>query len=296
MVDTGGRTGIAIAGLILMCIMVFLLYRHHQTNKPAAFPGTSRANRSVVDTHRPPADSRGVPLGTSDVSAQPNEEEKEEIEPLDGVALAESTPKTVTEPMSEPPAAAAAAAATTDIIEPEAEETITPAESPPQEIAKEKEEIDMLRAQLANIAVPNDDEIQVIFDDIERNHDASLSMPDVEKAMIQRKAEFDLKPAIVLRAFQKADTDNDGKISREEFFKFIRLISYYKNLSSLFDAMDTDHNRRLSMTEFLKAAHVMDVDNPDTVFQEMDENKGGYIVFDEFCIWMAEKRHDEDAF
>eukprot|EP00977_Amphora_coffeiformis_P029830 scaffold42983_cov176-Amphora_coffeaeformis.AAC.1 len=308
MVDTGGRTGIAIAGLVLISIMIALLYHVHQSNKPKASPGTSSANQSALDAHRQqPADSRGR---ASDAPGQPTtetaprdienqEEEKEEIVLLEDDFSTEATRgptpvKVVPEPVLEPLAASA-----TNATKPEAEEAIDAVEeSTPEELSnpKEEKEIEGLRAQLTNFAVPSEDEIQVIFDEIDRNHDGLLSMPEVEKAMIQRKAEFDLKPTIVLRAFQKTDTDNDGKISRDEFFKFIRLVSYYKNLSSVFDAMDTDRNRRLNKTEFLKASKVLEIDDPDAIFQEMDENKGGYIVFDEFCIWMAEKRHDEDAF
>lgn len=321
MVDTGGRTGIAIAGLVIICIMLFLLYHAHQTNKPQAPPGSARsANRAEVDTYRQSAASRGISLqGTDEDPNQPTlqtastdvenqagapeggenqkeEEEKEKVQTSQGgdaTPAAESTPEN--DPESGP-----MTASTKEVSRAKGKEVNPPPSHPtPEEISKEEEEkkeIEELRTQLRSITVPDDDEIQGIFDEIDHNQDGSISMPEVEKAMIQRKAEFNLKPAIVLRAFHKTDTDSDGKISREEFFRFIRLISYYKNLSSVFDAMDTDHNRRLNKDEFSKAAHVLGVEDPDVVFQEMDENKGGYIVFDEFCIWMAEKRHDEDAF
>ena len=309
MVDTGGRTGIALAGLFMISIMIFFLYQVHQSNKPAATPGTSKADQSALDAHRQPVGAhRGRTNNTAeqpttdtvsrDIENQEGEEEKDEIVLLEDTFYTEATRvptpvEAVTETMPEP----AAAAEKTEITEVEAEDAINPVKSPSEEIINNNEdkEIEELRAQLTNIAVPNDDEIQVLFREIDRNDDGSVSMPEVEKAIIQRKTEFDLKPTIVLRAFQKTDTDNDGKISREEFFKFIRLISYFKNLSNVFDAMDTDRNRRLNKTEFLKASKVLEIDNPDAVFQEMDENKGGYTVFDEFCIWMAEKRHDDDA-
>lgn len=47
----------------------------------------------------------------------------------------------------------------------------------------------------------------------------------------------------------------------------IRFIAYFKNLFNVFDAMDTDHNGRLTETEFMKAAKVLDIDDvPEAVF------------------------------
>ena len=79
-------------------------------------------------------------------------------------------------------------------------------------------------------------------------------------------------------------------INRDEFFQFIRCITYFRNLMAVFTSMDTNNDRRLNKAEFMSAAAVLEVDDAETVFAQMDENNGGYIVFDEFCIWMAEKR------
>lgn len=83
----------------------------------------------------------------------------------------------------------------------------------------EEMELEVLKKKLSSMHAPKDDEIQAIFEEVDHNGDGKLTMPEVEKAIIQRKAQFDLKPTIVMRAFQKADTDHDGVISREEFFR-----------------------------------------------------------------------------
>ena len=49
--------------------------------------------------------------------------------------------------------------------------------------------------------------MQSIFDEIDASVDGRLSMKEVEKATFQRKAEFKLKPAIAMHAFQKADVN-----------------------------------------------------------------------------------------
>lgn len=154
-----------------------------------------------------------------------------------------------------------------------------------------------LYEKLTEIPVPKDEDIQAIFEEVDGNGDGSLSMKEVEKAIIRRQEQFNLAPTIVMRAFQKADSDGDNAISRDEFFQFVRCINYFQNLLSIFEEMDKDGNRRLSREEFIQAAHILDVDttHANEVFYEMDENKGGYVVFDEFCLWMSDKRALEDV-
>ena len=130
--------------------------------------------------------------------------------------------------------------------------------------------------------------MQTLFDKIDEDGDGMLSQTEVEHAMCHRKKHLDLKPAIVLRAFAKADVNQDGYIHREEFYLFLRMISYFSNLYRVFDLMDTNHDRHLSRDEFAQAATLLGVQDPQTVFDEMDEHYLGYIVFDDFCLWMAE--------
>lgn len=288
MVEGGGRAGLAIAGLVLTGAALFCLYRIHQSNKP-----TPTGGREATATT-----SRSIPIGDQSRAKTIAQEE-----PLPDVEAADKSASPAAEPAS--PSGVSAPTPSSGMeeqaFEPAAEST-TP--EPTTKVAAEESsstKVDEkarahLEAKLTAIEVPKDDEIQALFEDVDRNGDGTLTMREVEKAIIQRKSQFDLKPTIVMRAFQKADSDNDGKISREEFFSFVKFITYYKNLHAVFSSMDKDGDRRLSKTEFMNAADVLCIDDPENVFVEMDENKGGYIVFDEFCIWMAEKRADENAF
>ena len=58
----------------------------------------------------------------------------------------------------------------------------------------------------------------------------------------------------------KTDANGNGVISRGEFNQFVRCINYFQNLLSIFEEMDKDGNRRLSREEFVRAAHVLNVD------------------------------------
>ena len=144
---------------------------------------------------------------------------------------------------------------------------------------------EMLKASLKS---PKQEDMQALFDEIDKNGDGRLSRKEVEDAICDRKQQFNLKPAVVLRAFQKADSNQDGFIRREEFFILLKMITYYNNLYKVFSLMDTNKDRHLSKEEVVDAADILGIENPETVFEEMDEHLLGYIVFDDFCLWMAE--------
>ncbi|KAL7566790.1 hypothetical protein ACA910_019382 [Epithemia clementina (nom. ined.)] len=158
---------------------------------------------------------------------------------------------------------------------------------------EESEERIQLRQQIkeALAATLSQEEMEFLFETVDKNGDGTLSLTEVEKAMFQRVApQFDLKPAIVFRAFHKADLDGNGKIDKDEFFVFVRMLAYFDNMRFVFSKLDSDGDRQLSQQEFMEAADVLDIEDPERVFEEMDGNILGYIVFDDFCAWMAKHR------
>ncbi|KAL7562272.1 hypothetical protein ACA910_004074 [Epithemia clementina (nom. ined.)] len=122
------------------------------------------------------------------------------------------------------------------------------------------------------------------------NRDGKLSCKDVEDTMFQRKAKaLNLKPTIVFRAFQKADVHSQGWVERSKFGAFIQLIAYFPHLYQVFTSLDTDHDRHLTKSEFVQAATLSQLPNLEQVFDEITrEHYLGYIVFDDFCWYMAE--------
>ena len=146
---------------------------------------------------------------------------------------------------------------------------------------------DHFKAALAQ--TPSNEEMKLLFAQIDQNDDGRLSRQEVETTILRDQSRrAHLKPAVVLRAFQKADVNGNDSIDQEEFHLFLRLVTYYNNLYQVFTLIDTNGDRRLSKTEFLQAVAILQVTNPEQVFTEMDVNGLGYLVFDEFCFWMAE--------
>ena len=67
----------------------------------------------------------------------------------------------------------------------------------------------------------------------------------------------------------------------------------------MFTRLDTDGDRRLGFEEFKQAVPVLNqwgikVTNPQESFKEIDSDGGGKVLFDEFCVWAANKNLDID--
>jgi hypothetical protein len=92
-----------------------------------------------------------------------------------------------------------------------------------------------------------------------------------------------------MRAYKAADRDGSGLVTRKEFRFFLMFLSYYNNLWADFAAADGDDDRRITKEELVAANTKLNLGLPDAAkaFDEMDTNNGGFVLFDEFCTWMA---------
>lgn len=98
-----------------------------------------------------------------------------------------------------------------------------------------------------------------------------------------------------MRAYRAADISNDGFIDRKEFKNLVHLLYYYNDLYVLFKEMDADHDKRISFKEFCKGhemigIHLKNKADLKKVFNSIDTNGGGMILFDEFCMFMAKQK------
>jgi len=68
---------------------------------------------------------------------------------------------------------------------------------------------------------------------------------------------------------------------------------YFNNLFHKFEEIDASHDRRLSLEEFVDGCAVVGVPvdrgEAEREFAKMDGNDGGYVLFDEFCVWCARR-------
>ena len=157
---------------------------------------------------------------------------------------------------------------------------------------KKQEEV-VVPDAVMNIQIPPKEEGMKLFSRLDPNGNGLLSLAELDKGVIELFPNFNNKPAI-MRAYKAADKSGDGFVTRREFGYFLRFLQYYNNLWSLFEAIDTTGDRRITEQEFVDNAGLLNLGDADpaTVFAEIDENKGGFVLFDELCHWMAVNQSD----
>lgn len=123
---------------------------------------------------------------------------------------------------------------------------------------------------------------------LDYNGNGIVSLAEIDKWVIERYPLLNSKPAL-MRAYKKTtlkDGNGDDWVQRREFIKLIRNLFYFNRLYLVFDNIDKDDDRRIDINEFKSGFSVLKLDNnPDDVFNEIDKNKGGFILFKEFCSW-----------
>ena len=115
-------------------------------------------------------------------------------------------------------------------------------------------------------------------------------MGETRSGVTANYPDFD-NPKAIKQAYKAADKSGDGAIGRNEFQLFLDYLLYFTEMWEEFKTIDADHDGRLSIYEFRAAAKLLgDPLTPDEVeseFAKMDDNKGGYVTFDEFASWAA---------
>ena len=102
------------------------------------------------------------------------------------------------------------------------------------------------------------------------------------------------KPAL-MRAYKQTtlrDGDGDAWVELPEFSALLRNVVYFNKLFFVFDGIDTDDDRRLTLDEFKKGCTKLGLNvsaaEAEAAFDSMDSNSGGKVLFDEFCAWVAQ--------
>ena len=108
----------------------------------------------------------------------------------------------------------------------------------------------------AELVMPTLDERTRIFNRIDYNGNGSLSLAEIDKAIVELWPQFDHKKA-VLRAYKAADRNGDGFIRRREFRLLLEYIIYFNRLWDTFESIDANHDQRLDRDEFSAASKLV---------------------------------------
>jgi Ca2+-binding EF-hand superfamily protein len=132
-----------------------------------------------------------------------------------------------------------------------------------------------------------------IWSTFDSNGNGICSLAEIDRAILMLLPSMHKHKPAIMRAYKAADTDNNGFITKKEFAKLIKLLSYFDGIYCTFKEIDTNGDSRISYEEFLEGAVNIGLVAPQIelkrMFNELDRNKGGYILFDEFCFGLAKQ-------
>lgn len=127
------------------------------------------------------------------------------------------------------------------------------------------------------------------WDAIDYNGNGIVSLAEIDKWVVETYPKLNNKSAL-MRAYKSSDLDKDSYVNKREFPVLLRNVIYFNKVWTVFEAMDTDADRRLAFPEFRQGLSLLgmaSVVNPRSLFDSLDRNCGGLVLFDEFCRWVA---------
>jgi len=148
-----------------------------------------------------------------------------------------------------------------------------------------------------------------LFSQMDPNGNGYLSLAEVDKGLedaLQIQEIFNAKPA-VMRAFEAsknylpsdAGTPGADYVQRREFRILLQFLRHYFELWVMFEGIDTEMDRRISLEEFTAAREklaawgvLIEEGKEEEVFSKMDSNDGGQVLFAEFCDWAIKTKLD----
>lgn len=135
--------------------------------------------------------------------------------------------------------------------------------------------------------------LQSLWRRIDYNGNGMVSLAEIDNLVVDRFPDLDNKPAL-MRAYKATTRGGDDYVQKHEFRALLRNLLYFSKVWALFEVADSDDDRRMDFGEFQVAYPKLGIQltqgSAKEEFEFMDRNGGGFVLFNEFCRWVAEKR------
>lgn len=143
------------------------------------------------------------------------------------------------------------------------------------------------------------DKLVGLWKKLDFNGNGYVSLAEIDKLVVANDdGLFDglnNKPAL-MRAYKATcfgdGGDGDDWVEKKEFRIMLRNLFYFNRLWDSFDDIDKGDDRRLTEEEFKAGATKIGVTLTDEqaheAFQDIDENGGGFVLFNEFCKYIGQ--------
>lgn len=143
------------------------------------------------------------------------------------------------------------------------------------------------------------DKLVELWKKLDFNGNGYVSLAEIDKLVVANEGNmFDglnNKPAL-MRAYKATcfgdGGDGDDWVEKKEFRVMLRNLFYFNKLWQAFDDIDTGDDRRLTQAEFAagaaKVGVTLSAEQANDAFADIDENGGGYVLFNEFCKYIGQ--------
>eukprot|EP00927_Polykrikos_kofoidii_P030130 TRINITY_DN25989_c0_g1_i1.p1 TRINITY_DN25989_c0_g1~~TRINITY_DN25989_c0_g1_i1.p1 ORF type:complete len:486 (-),score=97.10 TRINITY_DN25989_c0_g1_i1:168-1625(-) len=141
---------------------------------------------------------------------------------------------------------------------------------------------------------------------LDYNGNNIVSLAEIDKMVVELIAGgtwpswLNNKPAL-MRAYKKTilkDGDGDDWVEKKEFHALLLNIFWFNRLWQIYDVVDTGDDRRINVREFVSGMGQlglhMSQQEAEAEFAKIDGNKGGQVLFVEFCAYVR-KRVNPDS-
>ena len=145
------------------------------------------------------------------------------------------------------------------------------------------------------------EDLKTVFNKFDKNKDGLLSFEEIDHAFTQYFTNKGLQNFTqknkLIQILDEIDTEKTGHISYEQFLRISidqREILNENNLRSAFEKFDTNKDGKLSKEEIKNVLGIKDFAYVNELLKLVDENKDGFISFEEFkslmdCVLTKQK-------
>eukprot|EP00930_Biecheleria_cincta_P045909 TRINITY_DN3162_c1_g1_i2.p1 TRINITY_DN3162_c1_g1~~TRINITY_DN3162_c1_g1_i2.p1 ORF type:complete len:487 (-),score=99.07 TRINITY_DN3162_c1_g1_i2:79-1539(-) len=163
-----------------------------------------------------------------------------------------------------------------------------------------------LDAEMRQYGLIDPKNLKELWKRLDYNGNNVVSLAEIDKMVVELVAGgtwpawLNNKPAL-MRAYKKTilkDGDGDDWVERHEFHALLLNIFWFNKLWQVYEAVDTGHDRRMDIGEFMSGLSKMGLQlsqaEAQQEFASIDGNHGGQVLFVEFCAYVRKRVNPDD--
>jgi len=166
-----------------------------------------------------------------------------------------------------------------------------------------------LEKEMTDLGLVETDSLKQLWRRLDFNGNNVVSLAEFDKLVVEMvdggawPSWLNNKPAL-MRAFEKAKAGVDGKrgdfVEKCEFHDLLLNMFWFNKLWKVYEDIDKDGDRRMSKDEFKQGMSKLGLERKlsdseaDSMWNQIDADHGGMVLFVEFCSYVRKRVHPDD--